>query len=322
MNTFIKFLRIGAATACLAFGANGASAAEISLAVMPAGMDTFGSAVARGFSAEAKILGFKPIVIDSQWSAEKMSNGIDDLLVQNIDGIGLLPIDSIASMAWVDKLVAAKVPVVAAGSPVGIPAKVGQIGVYEGLHAFINVDEIATAKVVGKLAASLLPTDGTAKIAIVQGAPGFATNDWRKEGFLAALDEAGIDYKIVADQPTDWTVSKGESVCQNILTANPDVNVIFTTADPMAVGCANAVSSMGASAVVVDTAGGMKIGNDAIAAGTIKASTCFKPETMGRLIARSLYEAVTNPEAPKGKFIGYEAQLVTADTLADCPAEW
>ena len=318
----MKTTMLGALAASVALVATMATAQEIKLAVMPAGMDTFGSAVARGFSDEAAKLGFTPVVIDSQWSAENQANAIDDLLVQGINGIGLLPIDSVASMAWVDKLVEAKVPVVSGGSSVGDPAKYGQTDVYAGLAAFVNVDEIKSAGVVGDMVAKMLPTDGSAQVAIVQGAPGYAANDYRKQGFIAALDKSGVKYTVVADQPTDWSVEKGEAVCQNILTANPDVNVIFTTADPMAVGCANAAASMGSKAAIVDTAGGMKIGNDAITAGTMLASTCFKPETMGRMMAQALYEEVTKPGTHKGEFIAYDPPLVTKDTLGDCVPEW
>jgi len=322
MQNLTKRFGIAVLATGLAVAATIASAKEIKLAVMPAGMDTFGSAVARGFTEEAKTLGFTPVVIDSQWSPEKQANAIDDLMIQGINGVGLLPIDSIASMGWVDKLVAAKIPVVAGGSLIGNPAKVGQTYVYPGLAAFVNVDEIATAGIVGAMVAKSLPSDGSAKIAIVEGAPGYAVNDYRKQGFLGALDKSGVKYTVVADQPTDWSVEKGEAVCQNILTATPNVNVIFTTADPMAVGCAKAAASMKAKAAVVATAGGMKIGNDAITAGTMLASTCYKPETMGRMIAKALFEEVTKPGAHKSEFIAYDPPLVTKGTLASCAAEW
>lgn len=306
----------------LALGAGTLWAQEISLAVMPAGMDTFGSAVGRGFSARAEELGFRPIVIDSQWSAEKMSNGIDDLLVQGVKGIAILPIDSVVAMSWVDKLAEVGVPVVAAGSPVGDPDEVGQTGVYEGLRAFINVDEIETARTVGVFVGSTFASGKKVQVAVVEGPPGYAVNDYRRQGFLKGLADAGVDYQVVSQQPTNWSPEDGERVCQNILTANPDVDLIFATADPMAVGCAHAVHAMGGEAKVLASAGGMQIGNDEIVAGTMFASTCFKPETMGRIIAEVLFEAVSNPDSYQGEFVAYEAPLVTKDTIGDCIAEW
>jgi ribose transport system substrate-binding protein len=52
------------------------------------------------------------------------------------------------------------------------------------------------------------------------------------------------------------------------------------------------------------------------------ASVCFKPETMGRLIADVLFEAVSDEGAYQGEFVAYEAPLVTVDTLDGCQAEW
>ncbi len=317
-----KGIRLAAIAASIGLAAQVASADQISLAVMPAGMDTFGSAVARGFSDEAKKLGFNPVVIDSKWSAQNQANAVDDLMVQKIKGVGLLPIDSVASAVWVEKLVAAGIPVVSGGSSVGDPKKYGQTDVYPGLAAFVNVDEIEVAAKVGEYVAKGLPSGRAIKVAVVEGAPGYAVNDYRKQGFLKGLDKAGVKYTIVADQPTDWSVEKGESVCQNIMTANSDVDVIFATADPMAVGCANAGSSMGSKAAIVATAGGMKIGVGAIRSGAMLATSCYKPETMGRIIARTLYEEATKPGSHKGKFIAYDSPVVTKDTLGACSPEW
>lgn len=321
MQKVTKRLFTTAAFCAAALTAGAVQAQDITLAVMPAGMDTFGSAVGRGFSESAEELGFRAIVVDSQWSAERMSNNIDDLLVQNVDGIAILPIDSIAAMSWVDKLVEAGVPVVAGGSPVGDPEVVGQIGVYPGLRAFVNVDEIKTAAKIGALAAA--GNDGSELlVAVVEGPAGYAVNDYRREGFLKGIADAGVSYRVVAQQPTNWSPEDGEAVCQNILTANPDVDVIFATADPMAVGCAHSVQAMGAAAKVMASAGGMQIGIEEIKAGAMAATTCYKPETMGRMIAEVLYESVTNADSYQGEFVAYEAPVVTADMLDVCQAEW
>src|SRR5258708_8305073 len=78
------------------------------------------------------------------------------------------------------------------------------------------------------MAAKFLPKDRTAKIGIVEGTAGVAAVKQRTQGFKQGLAKMGAKYEIVAAQPTDWTAEKGEAVCQNILTAHPDVNLFFS----------------------------------------------------------------------------------------------
>jgi ribose transport system substrate-binding protein len=155
-----------------------------------------------------------------------------------------------------------------------------------------------------------------------KGAPGVAVVEQRRRGFIGALDKAKVNYEIVADQPTDWSPEQGEAVCQNILTAHPDVDLIFAWADPIGIGCSHAVKATKSSAKIVTTAGGMKIGNIAIAAGDVLGTTCVKPETMGRLAAKALYQAVTDPKAVPGRYIGYDLIKVTKANVDNCVPEW
>ena len=168
----------------------------------------------------------------------------------------------------------------------------------------------------------MLPTDHKVKIAIVEGAPGYSAVIQRSAGFKKALDAAGIKYDVVGSQPTDWTPEKGEAVCQNFLTATPDIDLIFSQADDMALGCARAIESAGSKAKLIATSGGSKLGNAAIAAGELDGSVCVKPKMLGQLMFKALHDAATNPSAPKAQLVSVDLPIITKDTLAQCPAEW
>lgn len=279
-------------------------------------------ATQKGFEDEAAKVGVKTIVLDARGSVEKQSNAIDDLLAQKVNAIGFLPMDSVVSQAWADKIAEASIPAVAISIMVGDPVTRKLQDVYPSLAAFVTTDDVAAGTTSATLAAKLLSKDKKAKIAIIEGSPGAAVSAQRIEGFKEGLADAGIDYEIVSSQPTDWTPDKGEAVCQNVLTANPDVDLIFSLADDMAIGCARAISAMGATTPLIATAGGAKMGNDAIAAGDLYGSVCTKPELIGRLMFQQMYEAVQKPGTVKAKFVTYDAPAVTKDNLQDCPPEW
>ena len=53
-------------------------------------------------------------------------------------------------------------------------------------------------------------------------------------------------------------------------------------------------------------------------AGTV----CTKPETMGRLAAKALYDAINNKNPPKAQSVTYKLVTVTKANLSECPPEF
>ena len=273
-----------------------------------------------GFQEKAAAKGAKVILLDPKLSMETQANQIDDLLNQKVDGIAFMPNDSVAVQALVDKVAAAGVPIVASAVPVGDPNKNAVDYVYANLNALISTQDVEAGHVAGIYAASVLPKDREVKIAVVEGAPGFAVVKQRQDGFEAALKEAGIKYKIVSSQPSDWTPDSGERICQNALTANPDLDMVFSHADDMALGCGKAIIAAGSKARLIATGGGSILGGKAIMAGEIEASVCTQPKLIGELSFDVLYEAATNPSAAtKGKYVTYDMFPITKDNVDKCP---
>jgi ribose transport system substrate-binding protein len=217
---------------------------------------------------------------------------------------------------------AAKLPVVAIALQVGDSAKRQITDPYPGLSALVATDNYKAGYVSGEMAADLLPKDHVAKIGVVMGDPAYTIVKLDTEGFRAALDKAGAKYQIVAEQPTNWTPDQGEAVCQNFLTAHPDVDLIFSQADDMAIGCSRAISAANSKAKLIATGGGSKFGHDAILAGEMYGSVCTRPKLLGTLMFKAMYEAATKPDTPKARFISYEMPQITKVKINDCPEQW
>jgi len=318
-----KPLYVAGLACAVIFTAVTAHAKDITIAFVGNSMQyPYDVAVAKGFQDVCKKLDCKTSVLDAKGSVEKEGNAIDDLIAQNVDGIAFIPQDSAVARSWVDKAAEHHIPIVAVATQVGDPDKVPLRQVYSKLTALVTTDDVLAGEHSGELAAKTLPRDRVAKIAIVEGSPGMSIVRQRTEGFRKALDKAGIKYQIVASQPTDWTADKGEAVCQNMLTAHPDVDVIFSQADDMALGCARAIREAGSKATLIATAGGSRLGNAAISNGELAGSVCTRPELIGRLTANALYDAVTGKNAKKAQFITYDIPAITKANLSVCPAEW
>jgi ribose transport system substrate-binding protein len=322
MQSHLRIIGMVALASACALLTTVADAKDVTLGYVAAGMQyPFNVAAARGFEAAAKEAGVKTIILDAKTSVERQGNAVDDLIAQKVDGIAVLPIDAVVAQAWVDRAASHNIPFVAVATQVGDPQKRAIKDVYPKLTALVASDEVHAGYNAAQIAARLLPKDHIANIAIVEGAPGYPTVWQTTKGFKEGLDKAGIKYRIVASQPTDWTPEQGESVCQNILTAHPDVDLFFNQADDMVIGCARAVRSAGSHAKLIGR-GGSRLGINAIKAGDVDGTVCIEPGKMGRLAFKALYAVVTNPNTPKAQFVDVDTPEVTKASLSSCVPEW
>ena len=300
-----------------------ADAKDLTFGYVPASLEyPYNVMTAKGFEEAAKAAGVKTVVLDPRGSVEKQGNALDDLITKKVDAIGFLPLDSVVAESFVDKINAVGIPVAAIALQVGDSAKRKLTDPYPGLSALVATDNYKAGYASGEMAAELLPKDHKAKIGIVMGDPAYTIVKLDTEGFRAALDKAGAKYDIVAEQPTNWTPEQGESVCQNFLTAHPDMDLIFSHADDMAIGCARAIDAAKSKVKLIATGGGSKLGHNAILAGEMYGSVCTRPQLLGTLMFKALFEAVTKADTPKGRFVSYDMPKITKETIDACPEQW
>lgn len=127
------------------------------------------------------------------------------------------------------------------------------------------------------------PTDGSAIISAIEAAnlaniPVITVD--RGEGFNQAIADA--DVEIVASQPADFDRSKGLTVMENILQANPEIDAVFAHNDEMALGALQAIEASGRDIIVV----GFDATDDAVKAvedGLLAATVAQKLVLIGKL---------------------------------------
>ena len=313
-----------AVAACMVVPATGQlSAKELTFAYVAANLKIpFNAATSKGFEDAAREAGVTPVVIDPQGDTARQAAAVNDLIARGVDGIGFLPMDSILAQHFADDAKAHNIPTVSVAVQVGDSTKRDVRDVYPTLSALVSTDDVFAGERAAELAARLLPSDHVAKIAIIEGAKGYSAVVQRTSGFRASLDKAGVKYRIVEAQPTDWSPEQGKAACQGFVARYPDIDLIFSQADDMAVGCADALQQSGTKAKLIATGGGSAAGNNAIASGAMAGSVCTRPELLGRLMLKVLFEAATNPGAQKAQFVTYDSTIITKDSLENCPPEW
>ena len=275
----------------------------------------FAAAIAKGFDEAAARAGATAVVLDAKGDVQKQANDVDDLIAQHVAGIAVMPLDSVVAQGWVRRAQAGGVPIAAVAALVGDPRSRRVEDVYPGLVALASQDEVAAGRAAGGLAARLLPGGRPARIAIIEGAAGFPEVEQRARGFRQALDAAGTRYTVVAAQPGNWTSEGGEAACQNILAAQPGIDLFYNEADDMVIGCARAVRAAGSRARLIGV-GGSKLAIASIKAGAVDGTVCFKPEAPGALAFRAL-AGETGP-----RFRTYPIPAVTRATVGECVGQW
>lgn len=220
-----------------------------------------------GAVAQAKTAGVTLIVLDSQNDSAKELSNVEDLVSQKVGVILINPTDSDAVGAAVKVANKANVPVVTLDRGANSGAVVTHIA----------SDNIAGGKMAGTYLAKLLDNKG--KVVELQGIAGTSAARDRGQGFHDALPKT---ITVVASQVADFDRTKGLSVMENILQAQPSIDGVFAHNDEMALGALKAIQASGRKILIV----GFDATDDAVAAvkaGTLAATVAQQPALIGSL---------------------------------------
>lgn len=241
-----------------------ANAAKIGL-VISTQNNPFFVTLKEGAEGKAKDLGDELIVLDSQNDPSKELANVEDLLVKGIDVLLINPTDSDAVVSAVRAANRQKVPVVTldrAANKGKVVSHVASDNVLGG--------EMAGNYIIEKLG-------GKGKVVELEGIPGTTAARNRGQGFNKSA-KGKLD--IVAKQPADFDRTKGLTVMENILQAQPEIDAVFAHNDEMALGATKAIEATGRNIMVV----GFDATDDAVAAvkaGNLAATVAQKPAEIG-----------------------------------------
>ena len=221
-----------------------------------------------GAEAQAQSLGLELVVLDSQNDPAKELANMEDLLTQGVDVILINPTDSDAVGSAIKAANDKKVPVITLDRG----ANTGEV------VAHIASDNIAGGKMAGEYIIAQL--GGKGKVVELEGIAGTSAARDRGQGFNEAI--ATSDIEVVAKQVADFDRTKGLSVMENLLQAQPEIDAVFAHNDEMALGALKAIETSGRNIMVV----GFDATDDAVASvneGKMAATVAQQPALIGSL---------------------------------------
>lgn len=178
----------------------------------------------------AEELGLDLITLDAQDDVSEQVTQIQDLITRGVDVLIVNPVDSDAISLAVQEANRAQIPVIT----VTRPAKNGEV------EQHFDVDNKECGNLVAEKVVEDL--DGQGNIAILEGLPGAVSTEDRQEGFMEVIDNKD-DLKVVDSLTANYSRSEGQSVTEDIIESNPDLDAIYAHNDEMALGAVRALSA-------------------------------------------------------------------------------
>lgn len=247
-----------------------------------------------GAEAKAKELGYELVVLDSQNDPAKEIANMEDLTTRGVSLIMINPVDSDAVVNAVQTANNANIPVITLDRA----ANGGDVVTH------IASDNIAGGKMAGEYIVEKL--GGKGKMVELEGIPGASATRDRGQGFNEAIKTSEIE--VVAKQAADFDRTKGLSVMENMLQAQPEIKAVFAHNDEMALGALKAIETSKKEIMVV----GFDATDDAVASvkeGKMAATVAQQPDQIGALGVESADKVIKGESVEK--FIPVELKLVT-----------
>jgi len=264
----------------------------------------------------------EPTFADANGEDDKQLNDVKNMLAAGIDGLVLGATNSGSAVGIADEAIAAGIPVVAVALQIGDPEVFGGQHVYEGTLALVTNDDADMGRRASAFVEQVaVDTDGPLNIVVLSGTPGTSNATLRNDGFIAGLEDAGIDFEITNDQTGRFKREDAKVACDNMLAADADIDLIYSHSDEMTIGCVTSMENAGRTDVPVASIGGNTEGIALVASGAVLGTVCQKPATMGAVATQLIIRHLNGEDIPAEPFF-YATPAITADNLDDCVPEW
>jgi ABC-type sugar transport system substrate-binding protein len=236
--------------------------------------DQFFRAFQIGMETAAANAGAELLQANSESKPDKEQSLINTYIARGVDAIIISPIGEQASAPVLGRAAEAGIKVITYNSTIAgdVPS------------AFLNSSQEQIGQTTGAAAAKFIAETlgGKAKIGVLQFKSLLPEQSGaRVNGFLSAVKGDGVE--IVADQDA-WLAEKAVAVAGDIITANPDINILYAANEGGTVGAVQAVRNAGKEGqiFVFGTDGSEQLANFLLADDNVlQAVTAQKPHDMG-----------------------------------------
>jgi len=191
---------------------------------------------AAGVEEGAAREGIEVTVVDQKSDQQQQVSGSLDLINQGISGLIITPVQPSALPTTID-----------AAHDENIPVVISDIGTAGEYDAYIQSNNTEGGAIAADYVIEELGEDeGPHKVGVIELHAGSVVGEERVEEFVAKMEE-DENFEIVSSLDGNDTVDGGFAAAQDMLSANPDLEVIYAANDDSAIGAQRAMETAGKS---------------------------------------------------------------------------
>jgi ABC-type sugar transport system substrate-binding protein len=189
------------------------------------------------FKADAARQNIQLLDAVADGDANRQFEQVKSFISRKVDGLVIVPKDGQTVIPMIKAANAANIPVVLFNRPADAT---------DAKHTVVAPDNFAiTRDTVRYLVAQARASGRKTKAMILVGDLGDVNAIGRRDGFEAAIQEAGDLIEVVARVPTEWNQEKALAGVQSAFQANPDIGLVFTSSDFMFPSIKSVLGSLG-----------------------------------------------------------------------------
>lgn len=293
--------------------AEGSGDSEVKIAyIVKAKTDEFWTTMEKGAyaAAEEKGVSLEFQAPEKETDVEKQVQMMENAITKGFDAIVLSAADSQALIPSIIKANNADIPVILVNDTIDMDELEAQGGYVE---TYVGISQYDAAKQAGDYAKENI-SDG--KICYLEGNPGVAALDDRLAGFKDQVP----DFEVVASQTAKCDRNEAFNVMQNVLSASPEVNVVWAVNAEMGQGAIQAIEQNGFSGKV--SVFDFDASSDDLAAieeGTLTGTIAQYPNIQAETAIQCCLDALDGKDLEEQTET--PSKLITRDNLAEYKTE-
>ncbi|HSH04570.1 MAG TPA: sugar ABC transporter substrate-binding protein [Anaerolineae bacterium] len=220
----------------------------------------------------------------------------------DLDGIIIMPTDSIRLAAVVEKAIAQGIPVIAMDTPLSS----------EQLTTFVAFDNYLAGQTLGRWVSEQLSAQDN--VAILAGPVDHQNAQERRNGYITGLKNNQIN--VVATESANWDTMEAKAVVKSWLAEYNNLDAIMAANDGMALGAIEALQEANRTDILVTGFDAVAPAIEAIAIGTMAATIDQAPALQARLSLQLMVRHLENNEPLPPTVVLPDIVIVTKDNLS------
>jgi len=256
--------------------------------------DQYFQTVAKGVESAVEADGGSSVLVNTQTDAASEATGFQNLISRQVSGIVTSPLSPTGSLASIKSASEAGIPIVCYNTCLGDEDNEKYV------KAFIQSDQKDLGTQTGEFAVQDLKARGLTDVTLgMLNCNRYEACKDRQNGFLDALKAGGLNVTVVGDQEA-LAPDEATQTATDILTANPNINVFWSSSQGASEGMVAAIKAAGKTDAISSYATDVSPALvQAIKDGQLRALTGQDSIRTGELAVEYIKRAIAGEDIPE-----------------------